>query len=127
MVEGVMSCPPKPISGGDEVRGVSQEDYPFTGHFIQLGNHRVHYLDEGEGDPVVMLHGNPSWSIYYRKLVHALKGSHRCIVPDHIGCGFSDKPDDSTYRYTFSQRVEDLENFLDKIQLSQPMTLVLHD
>ena len=53
---------------------------------------KLHYLDEGTGDPIVMLHGNPTWSFYYRNLVLALRDSYRCIVPDHIGCGLSDKP-----------------------------------
>jgi cis-3-alkyl-4-acyloxetan-2-one decarboxylase len=88
---------------------------------------RYHYIDEGQGSPVVMVHGNPSWSIYYRNLVEALSSNHRCIVPDHIGCGFSDKPDDSTYAYTLSQRIEDLESLLESLNLSEPITLVVHD
>ena len=52
----------------------------------------------GEGEPVVMVHGNPTWSFYYRELVEALRGSYRTIVPDHIGCGLSDKPDDVALR-----------------------------
>ena len=74
----------------------------------------MHYLDEGSGDPIVMVHGNPSWSFYYRNLVQALSGDHRCIVPDHIGCGLSDKPDDTSYPYTLEQRVEDLTALLDE-------------
>lgn len=96
--------------------------------FHQLANGlRYHYIDEGQGSPVVMVHGNPSWSIYYRNLVSALSAKHRCIVPDHIGCGFSDKPDDSAYAYTLSQRIEDLESLLDELALSEPITLVVHD
>ena len=70
---------------------------------------RLHYIDEGQGEPVVMLHGNPSWSFLYRNLIDSLRGSHRVIVPDHIGCGLSDKPDDSRYSYTLQSRVDDLE------------------
>ncbi len=88
---------------------------------------RYHYIDEGQGPPVVMVHGNPSWSIYYRNLVEALRSTHRCIVPDHIGCGFSDKPDDSNYAYTLSQRIEDLESLLESLNLTEPITLVVHD
>lgn len=88
---------------------------------------RYHYIDEGQGPPVVMVHGNPSWSIYYRNLVEALSPTHRCIVPDHIGCGFSDKPDDSAYAYTLSQRIEDLTSLLASLNLSEPITLVVHD
>ena len=95
--------------------------------FEQPNGLRSHYLDQGQGAPVVMVHGNPSWSIYYRQLVDALKHNYRCIVPDHIGCGFSDKPDDSEYAYTLSQRIEDLENLLESLDLQEPITLVVHD
>ncbi|WP_435007873.1 alpha/beta fold hydrolase [Tundrisphaera lichenicola] len=88
---------------------------------------RLHYLDEGEGEPVVMVHGNPSWSFYYRNLVEALNGSHRTIVPDHIGCGYSDKPDDSRYDYTLKSRVDDLEALLDHLGVDRGITLVVHD
>jgi pimeloyl-ACP methyl ester carboxylesterase len=67
--------------------------YPFAGHTMQLGcGHRMHYLDEGTGQPLLMLHGNPTWSFYYRNLVLGLRDHYRCIVPDHVGCGLSDKP-----------------------------------
>jgi len=88
---------------------------------------RLHYLDEGEGDPVVMVHGNPSWSIYFRRLATALRSDYRVIVPDHIGCGLSDKPDDARYSYTLSSRADDLEALLDHLRLDRPITLVLHD
>ncbi|MFZ4538296.1 alpha/beta fold hydrolase [Propionivibrio sp.] len=87
----------------------------------------MHYLDEGRGAPVLMLHGNPSWSIYYRNLVRALSGTQRCIVPDHIGMGLSDKPGDETYAYTLAQRIDDLEALLNSLNLTEPVTLVVHD
>ena len=74
-----------------------------------------------------MLHGNPSWSFLYRNLIDALRGSHRVIVPDHIGCGLSEKPDDSRYAYTLESRVDDLEALLDHLGLDRDLTLVLHD
>ena len=95
--------------------------------FLDLDGLRYHFLDEGEGLPVVMLHGNPSWSFYYRNLVARLRTTHRCIVPDHIGCGFSDKPDDNRYDYTLERRVDDLERLLDHLGLRSDITLVLHD
>jgi len=101
--------------------------YPFKGHRIDIGGHAYHYLDEGLGEPVVMLHGNPTWSFYYRDLVLALREQHRTLVPDHIGCGFSDKPPDAEYRYTLSQRVDDVEAFLEKVDSGDALTLVLHD
>jgi cis-3-alkyl-4-acyloxetan-2-one decarboxylase len=103
------------------------ELYPFRSHFHDRNGLRLHYLDEGSGKPVVMVHGNPTWSFYYRHLVLALRDSHRTIVPDHIGCGLSDKPDDSRYTYTLAQRVADLESLLDHLGITQDITLVLHD
>lgn len=101
--------------------------YPFASHYLDLDGLRYHYLDEGKGAPVVMLHGNPTWSFYYRNLVRALRGNFRCIVPDHIGCGLSDKPDDSRYDYTLAQRVSDLERLLEQLGLRENLTLVVHD
>lgn len=103
------------------------EKYPFTSHFLAIDGLRYHYLDEGDGQPVVMLHGNPSWSFYYRNLVLRLRSSYRCIVPDHMGCGFSDKPQDDRYDYTLERRVDDLDRLLDHLGIRQNITLVLHD
>jgi pimeloyl-ACP methyl ester carboxylesterase len=95
--------------------------------FLDLMGIRYHFVDVGKGDPVVMVHGNPTWSFYYRDLVNALKGDHRCIVPDHIGCGLSDKPDDARYEYTLSRRADDLEALLEHLGVRDNITLVLHD
>jgi len=102
-------------------------EYPFTGKYLDLDGLKYHYLDEGSGPPVVMVHGNPSWSFYYRNLVKQLGGNHRCIVPDHIGCGLSDKPGDDRYDYTLSRRVDDLERLIDSLELQERITLVVHD
>ncbi len=111
--------------------------YPFAPHYIEVGgrsaggdtsstSHRMHYVDEGEGDPVLMVHGNPTWSFFYRDLIGELKSSHRVIAPDHIGCGRSDKPTDSRYDYTLSTRVADLGTLADSLDLRN-ITLVVHD
>lgn len=105
----------------------SPQLYPFESHFMDIGGHRYHYIEEGEGDPVVMLHGNPSWSFYYRELVKRLSPHFHCIVPDHIGMGYSDKPRDRDYSYTFAQRVSDLDQFLTAKGITRNITLVLHD
>jgi haloalkane dehalogenase len=108
--------------------GVSQTLYPFNGKFIALKNGaKMHYLDEGKGGTVVMLHGNPSWSFYYRDLTLALRDGNRVVVPDHIGCGLSDKPGDDRYDYTLKNRVEDLEFLLDSLGIKENITLVVHD
>lgn len=104
-----------------------RELYPFTSRWFERDGLRMHYLDEGKGPPVVMVHGNPTWSFYYRSLILAMRDSHRCIVPDHIGCGLSDKPDDEKYPYTVERRVEDLEALLDKLRIERGATFVVHD
>lgn len=101
--------------------------YPFAGHFLDRPGGRLHFLDEGTGDPVVMLHGNPTWSFYYRNLVLALRDEYRCVVPDHLGCGLSDKPPATAYDYSLKSRVDDLEALLDHLGLRENLSLVLHD
>jgi haloalkane dehalogenase len=101
--------------------------YPFTGRVLSIGGHQMHFLDEGKGETVVMVHGNPTWSFYFRDVVKALSGSYRCIVPDHIGMGLSDKPDEHVYNYTLSRRIDDLEELLEKVAPTGPVTLIVHD
>ncbi len=103
------------------------ELYPFQNNFMKLNDLKYHYLDEGEGDPVVMVHGNPSWSFYYRNLAKALRGDYRVIVPDHIGCGLSEKPGDADYSYTLKRRIDDLEALLEHLEIRERITLVVHD
>ncbi len=95
---------------------------------------QMSYLDEGprDGEVVVMLHGNPSWSYLWRTLVAGLTDpaagtQYRCIVPDHIGMGLSDKPDDSRYDYTLQSRVDDLDALLRHLGIDGPITLAVHD
>jgi haloalkane dehalogenase len=100
-------------------------DHP--GRDLDRSGLRLHYLDEGSGEPVVLLHGNPTWSFLYRHLVEDLRDSYRVIVPDHIGCGLSDKPEDSRYDYTLASRVNDLEFLLAHLGLDREVNLVMHD
>lgn len=106
---------------------VSSDLYPFESRYISISGHKLHYLEEGKGDPVLMLHGNPSWSFYYRDLVQKLSPFYHCLVPDHIGMGYSDKPGDDEYNYTLYQRVNDLEEFLEAKSINKHITLILHD
>ncbi|MFO7749274.1 MAG: alpha/beta fold hydrolase [Desulfobacteraceae bacterium] len=101
--------------------------YNFNSRYVSINGHKLHYLDQGEGKPVLMLHGNPTWSFYFRNLVTALSGQYRTIVPDHMGCGFSDKPDTSRYDYTLASRVKDLEALVEHLDLTEKITLVVHD
>lgn len=100
--------------------------YPFASNYIKRNTFNYHYLDEGQGEPVIMIHGNPTWSFYFRNLVKALRNTYRVIVPDHIGCGLSDKPSDQEYRYDLANRVDDLENLVNHLDLTN-ITLILHD
>jgi len=104
-----------------------EEYYPFKHNYLPVNGNQLHYLDVGKGEPVVMVHGNPSWSFMYRKLITAFRGSNRIIVPDHIGCGLSDKPNDRNYAYTLKQRIDDLEFLLEHLEITDAVTLVLHD
>jgi acyl-CoA synthetase (AMP-forming)/AMP-acid ligase II/pimeloyl-ACP methyl ester carboxylesterase len=117
---------PKGSSGGGPHPGPDPELYPFTNHYTPLNGHRYHYVDEGHGHPIVMVHGNPTWSFYYRNLIRALRRDYRAIAPDHIGMGLSDKPDDRHYAYTSEQRLRDLEAFIDMLGLKR-FTLIGHD
>ena len=101
--------------------------YPFKSHFMDINGFRYHYVDEGSGEPVVMVHGNPTWSFYYRELIKSLSGRYRTIAPDHIGCGLSDKPDSKTYDYKFKSRVDDLEVLIENLNIKEKITLVVHD
>jgi pimeloyl-ACP methyl ester carboxylesterase len=99
--------------------------YPFTSHFHSIDSSlKLHYVDEGEGEPLVMVHGNPTWSFYFRHLINAFKEDYRVLVPDHIGCGLSDKPQD--YSYCLKNHIENLDSLLTAKGLDQ-ITLVLHD
>ncbi len=100
--------------------------YPFESHWHDLNGQRYHYLDEGPRDaPVlIMLHGNPTWSFYYRNLIIEFREKYRVIVPDHIGCGLSDKP--RKYAYTLTQHIQNLETLIAHLGL-QRIVLLLHD
>lgn len=100
--------------------------YPFANHYMPINGHWYHYVDEGQGHPIVMVHGNPTWSFYYRNLIKALRQRYRAIAPDHIGMGLSEKPDDRHYEYTAGQRVRDLEAFIEYLGLKR-FTLIGHD
>lgn len=98
--------------------------YPFESRFLDVGPVRLHYLDEGTGESLLLVHGNPTWSFYWRNLILALRGRYRCIAVDHIGCGLSDKP--QAYNYTLGQRIDDLVAVVERLDLAGT-TLLAHD
>lgn len=98
--------------------------YPFASQWFDLHGLRYHYVDEGQGEPLVMLHGNPTWSFYYRHLIAAFRDRYRVIVPDHIGMGLSDKP--QRYPYRLEQHIHNVETLIEYLGLRR-ITLVMHD
>jgi cis-3-alkyl-4-acyloxetan-2-one decarboxylase len=103
------------------------EEYPFSPRsFLTPAGARMSYVDEGprSDEAVLMLHGNPTWSFYYRHLVRELSRSMRCIVPDHIGMGASDKP--ARYDYTLTRRIADVEALVLSLNLKR-VHLIVHD
>ncbi|GAB4249829.1 MAG: alpha/beta fold hydrolase [Acidobacteriota bacterium] len=101
---------------------------PFASHFCELdGGHRLHYLDEGRGKIALLLHGNPTWCFLWRDLVGELRTFRRVLVPDHLGCGHSDRPRPGDYDFTLEQRVRDLDQFLGAVAPGEVVDLVVHD
>lgn len=122
----VQIAPPRTTdsSHANSFTGSLRKLYPFVSRFLEIDGRRLHYVDEGVGPPIVFLHGNPTWSFYYRELIRGLRDHHRVIVPDHMGCGLSDKPWD--YPYTLSTHVANLERLMDALDL-RDVTLSVHD
>ncbi len=98
--------------------------YPFRSRFFDLDGLRYHYLDEGGGVPLLMVHGNPTWSFYWRNLVLAFREDYRVIVPDHLGCGLSDKP--QRYPYRLANHTANLVKLIEHLGLREA-TLLAHD
>lgn len=103
---------------------LSKEEYPFKSNSLDLPMGRLHYVDEGEGEALVMVHGNPSWSFLYRHLIKQLSPQFRCAVPDHIGFGLSDKPLDLDYMP--EQQARNLTQLIESLNLKD-ITLVVQD
>lgn len=107
--------------------GEFEELYPFKPNFINVSGHKLHYVDQGQGPAILMVHGNPTWSFYFRGLINSLSREYRTIVPDHIGCGFSDKPAADEYEYTLASRVRDLDTLITRTVPEGKLSLIVHD
>jgi len=111
---------------------VWRSQYPFDSHYFDSDGLRLHYLDEmkpknAEGREVMLfVHGNPTWSFYFRRLITEFRSSYRAIAIDHIGCGLSDKPNEKQYPFTLERRIDDLCKLIERLDL-QNITLVCHD
>jgi haloalkane dehalogenase len=98
-------------------------DYPFAPHRLDLDGRELHYVDEGRGKPVLLLHGEPTSSFLWRKIIPQLPG--RVVAPDLIGFGRSDKPEDASW-YTYDRHVESVAQLVQELDLTG-LTLVVHD
>lgn len=98
--------------------------YPFTSRFFDSPAGRLHYIDEGAGPPVVLVHGTPVWSFLYRNLIQRLAGSHRCIAMDHLGFGLSERP--AGWGYRVADQAQNLARLLEHLKLGE-FTLIVHD
>jgi len=103
---------------------IDRNEYPFASHYFQTPAGKLHYVDEGQGEVVVMLHGNPAWSFLFRKLIKRLSPHYRCIAPDHIGFGLSDKPAD--WSYLPEEHAKNLTSLIEHLGLKN-ITLVVGD
>lgn len=104
---------------------LDRDAYPFRSRWIELpGGSAMHYVDEGEGDPVLLVHGTPTWSFEWRRLIRGLAPRWRCIAPDHLGFGLSDRP--AAGDYTPEWHAAKLAAFVERVGL-EDFTLVVHD
>lgn len=105
-----------------------KSEYPFQSHFHipeKANGNNLHYVDTGSGEVLLMLHGNPTWSFFYRNLAKYFSSkSYRVVIPDHIGCGLSSKPQD--YDYTLENHIENTISLIKKLNLKD-ITLIVHD
>jgi haloalkane dehalogenase len=104
---------------------LDREAYPFRSRWLELPNRgRMHYVDEGQGEPVLLIHGTPTWSFEWRHLIRGLSSGYRCIAPDHLGFGLSDRPREG--EYTPEWHAANLAAFVKGLGLER-FTLVVHD
>ena len=99
--------------------------YPFAPHYLEQDGLRMHYVDEGSGTPVLLLHGEPTWSFLYRKLIPPLARVARVVAPDYFGFGRSDKPVAHDW-YTYDRQYASIERFVEELDLRE-LTVVVHD
>ncbi|MFW5925304.1 MAG: alpha/beta fold hydrolase [Myxococcota bacterium] len=103
---------------------MSYDAYPFQSRFVTVDGQRMHYVDEGSGETILLLHGNPTWSYLYRHIIGDLAKDYRCVAPDHLGFGFSDKPRRGDY--SMRAHIMRLDAFVSKLGL-RDVTLVAQD
>ena len=109
------------------MKPVDPQLFPYRSQQHTVGSHTLSYLDEGAGQRTILcVHGNPTWSFYWRGVVDRLRGTHRVVAVDHLGCGRSDKPSRADFDYTLAAHRDNLVSLIDSLDLRQ-ITLVAHD
>lgn len=103
---------------------LDRTEYPFESRFWPSRHGNLHYIDEGHGETLLFVHGNPTWSFMFRKQIVSLRDRYRCVAIDHLGFGLSDKPADAPYGPRL--HAENLLEFIEALGLKD-VTLVLHD
>ena len=103
---------------------LDRSEYPFTPNWLGVSGGRMHYVDEGTGPPALFVHGTPTWSFEYRHVIRAARDRCRCIAPDHLGFGLSDRPREASY--TPEAHAHRLREFVDGLGLDR-FALVVHD
>ncbi|HMP17302.1 MAG TPA: haloalkane dehalogenase [Gemmatales bacterium] len=125
MMSQIKQCDDKPFVITPEERFHNLPDFPFKPHYVSVNGLRLHYLDEGQGEVILCLHGEPSWCYLYRKMIPILSPEYRVIAPDLIGFGRSAKlirPED----YTYAMHRQQLISFIEKLDLRN-ITMVCQD
>jgi haloalkane dehalogenase len=103
---------------------VPEQLYPFESHFAEIGGARIHYVDEGSGPPLLLLHGNPTWSFLYRDIIKALRDRYRCVAPDYPGFGLSAAP--AAYGFTPAEHAKLIEQLVTELDLTG-ITMMVQD
>ncbi len=103
---------------------LDRQAYPFAPRYAELSSGFMHYVDEGRGSPVLLVHGTPTWSFEYRHVIKTLSPNVRCVAPDHLGFGLSERP--SRFAYTPDAHAAALREFVTRLGLDD-LTLVVHD
>ncbi|MCU0494537.1 MAG: alpha/beta fold hydrolase [Chloroflexaceae bacterium] len=103
---------------------IDRTAYPFAPHYFEIDGTRMHYVDKGQGEPIVLLHGTPTWSFLYRDAIKVLAPRYRCIAPDHLGFGLSDKPEGAAYHPR--EHARRLRALIEQLGL-RDITLVVQD
>ncbi|MEO7966231.1 MAG: alpha/beta fold hydrolase [Gemmatimonadaceae bacterium] len=104
---------------------IDSERWPFRPRYAHTRDGKLHYVDEGSGPPIVLVHGTPTWSFEWRHVIAALRGSNRVIALDHLGFGLSERP--ANAGYSPEAHARRFAEFIDRLKIDEPITLVVHD